>query len=275
MTPKSSSVKTETSPRESMPEAAVQGTAALVKGINILKIIAEAGEPPVFGDLQSVTGLPKGTLHRILKALIHEGLVRYEDRDKSYHLGLQLLSLSYQVLEELDIRDIARGELMRLRDLTGEAVHLAVPDGHSAIYIDMVEGRHAVGPIARIGSASSFHNSAVGKAIAANLPPDELSAVLSQLQMTESTSSTITSRRKLRAHLDEVRRLGYAVNEEEENTGIHGIAAPVFGHRGEVIGSICITIPSYRFDSSKTEDYGSAVIDAARSVSGRMGHTRR
>lgn len=253
----------------------VPGTAALSKGITVLCMIGDEKTPPLFSRLQTLTSLPKGTLHRILKALILEGFVRYEPKDKTYHLGLRLLSLAYQALEDLDLREIARGSLVHLRDLTGEAVHLAIRDNIKAVYIDVAESTHAVGPIAKIGSSSAFHNSAAGKAIAANLPSKEQSEIIEHLEMTKSTSATITSRRKLRAHLEEVRKRGYALNEEEETVGIHGIAAPIFGHRGDVVASICITIPSYRFDASKLTSYGKAVAETANSVSRQMGYTAR
>ena len=93
----------------------VPGTAALSKGIAVMRAIADDDRAPAFARLQESTGLPKGTLHRMLRALIAEGLVRYEPRDRTYHLGLALLRLAYRVLEDLDVRDVARDELLRLR----------------------------------------------------------------------------------------------------------------------------------------------------------------
>lgn len=253
------------------PEA-VPGTAALTKGISVVRVIAGEDRPPTFSHLAAETRLPKGTLHRMLKALIAEGLVRYQASDRTYHLGLELLSLACQVLEELDIRDIAREELVRLRDLTGEAVHLAIRDDLRAVYIEVVESGLAVGPIARIGSSSLLHNSAVGKAIAAFLGPAERAEALRRLPMERSTEHTITSRRTLAAHLDAVARQGYALNEQEESLGIHGIAAPVFNHLGVVVASVCTTIPSYRYDASALPANAAAVMDAAAAISRRMGH---
>ncbi|MGH9894703.1 MAG: IclR family transcriptional regulator, partial [bacterium] len=134
---------------------------------------------------------------------------------------------------------------------------------------------HAVGPVAKIGSSSELHNSAVGKAIAANLPLEEQAEVIGRIAMTKTTPASITSRRKLKAHLEAVRQQGYALNKEEELIGIHGIAAPVYGHRGEVVASVCITIPSYRFEASKLAFYAAGVVDAANAISRRMGHSPR
>ena len=251
---------------------AVPGTAALTKGISILRAIASEGRAPSFSHLQQTTRLPKGTLHRMLKALIAEGLVRHQASDRTYHLGLHLLSLAYQVLEDLDIRDVAREELVRLRDVTGEAVHLAIHDDVRAVYIDVVESGLAVGPIAKLGSTSELHSSAVGKAIAAFLPPAEQSDTIRRLSMTPLTEYTITSRRTLKAHLKTIARQGYALNEQEESLGIHGIAAPVFNHLGSVVASVCTTIPSYRYEPSRLQSNAAAAMDAAAAVSRRMGY---
>ncbi len=249
----------------------VRGTAALSKGISVIRAVANEGPASSFSRIQAATRLPRGTLHRLLRALTAEGLIRYDGDGKTYHLGLAFLTLTYQVLDELDIRDVARSELVRLRDCTGEAVHLAVHDDLRAIYIEVVESGRAVGPIARIGSSSELHCSAVGKAIAAFLPPEQLRDVLHRLPMTKSTPKTISSRSALKSHLETVRELGHALNEEEESIGIHGVAAPVFNRFGTVMASICLTIPSYRFDPSGLDGYASAVMNAGRAVSERMG----
>ena len=251
---------------------AVPGTAALTKGISVMRAIAGEDRAPVFSKLQHFTQLPKGTLHRMLRALVAEGFVRYQERDRTYHLGLDLLSLTYQVLEDLDIRDIARDELVRLRDVTGEAVALAVHDDLKAVYIDLVESGLSVGPIDKIGSTSELHSSAVGKAIAAFLPPATQSATVRRLPMTRFTEYTITSRQSLKAHLNTIARQGYALNEQEESLGIHGIAAPVFNHLGVVVASVCSTIPSYRYEPSKLGANAQAVMEAAVRISLRMGY---
>ena len=237
-----------------------------------MRAIAGEDRAPVFARLQKRTHLPKATLHRMLKALMAEGFLRYQETDRTYHLGLGLLSLAYQVLEDLDIRDIARDELVRLRDVTGEAVALAVQDDLRAVYIDLVESGLAVGPIDRIGSTSELHSSAVGKAILAFLPPSEQNDCIRRLPMSPMTEYTITSRRTLRAHLKEVARQGYALNQQEQSLGIHGIAAPIRNHLGLVVASVCSTIPSYRYDSSRLATHAQAVMEAASRISRRMGY---
>ena len=237
-----------------------------------MRAIADEDRAPAFAHLMKTTQLPKATLHRMLRALISEGFIRFQPLDRTYHLGLNLLSLAYHVLEDLDIRDIARDELVRLRDLTGEAVALAVHDDLRAVYIDLVESGRSVAPTDKVGSTSELHAAAVGKAILAFLAPAEQSAVVRRLPMTRFTEFTITSRRTLKAQLQTIARQGYALNEEEQILGIHGIAAPVFGHQGTVVASVCVTIPSYRYEPSRLGPTAQAVMEAAARISLRMGY---
>ena len=251
---------------------AVPGTAALTKGISVMRAIAREDGAPVFAPTAANHPASKGTLHRMLKALMAEGFVRYQETDRTYHLGLGLLSLAYQVLEDLDIRDIARDELVRLRDVSGEAVALAVRNDLQAVYVDLVESGLAVGPTDRIGSTSELHSSAVGKAILAWLPPGEQADTIRRLPMTALTEHTITSRRRLRAHLKEVAQQGYALNQQEQAIGLHGIAAPIRSHLGQVTAAVCSTIPSYRYDPSRLAANAQAVMEAAARISRRMGN---
>jgi DNA-binding IclR family transcriptional regulator len=107
------------------------------------------------------------------------------------------------------------------------------------------------------------------------LPQDQYVELVNSLPMPQLTPRTITSRRSLRSHLEMVRKQGYALNEEEEYPGVHGVAAPVFGHRGEVVAAVCLTIPSYRYDPTRLDSYVGAAVDAAHAISVRMGRSEK
>lgn len=249
----------------------VPGTQALTKGIHVLRAIAAEGRKAYFADLMKTTGFPKPTLYRILKALISEGLIRHEPKDGSYHLGISFLRLALQVLKQLDIREVAHEDMIRLSDTTGEAVHLAILDGTSVLYVDAVESTHPVGPTGRLGTQSTLHASASGKAIAANLSSATMTRILKALELTKFTSKTISSLDRLQKNFEHIRKCGYATNEEEEAEGIHGVAAPIFNLAGEVVGSVAVSIPSYRFQEDRMNFYADAVKSAAKSISSRLG----
>jgi DNA-binding IclR family transcriptional regulator len=250
----------------------VPGTQALTKGIQVLRAISAEGRNTRFANLQARTGLPKPTLYRILKALMAEGLIRFEAKDSTYHLGLSFLRLAFQVLEELDIRDLAHEEMMRLSERTSEAIHLAVIEGFEAVYIDLVESNQPVGSVGRLGSSSALHAAASGKVIAAYLAPEALERLLGQLELPKLTKNTITSLKALRQEFAEIRDRGYAVNDEEETEGIQGVAAPVFNMAGEVVASIGISIPRFRYSSSKLKFYADSAMSTAKTISAKLGN---
>lgn len=249
----------------------VPGTQALTKGILVLRAIAAEGRGAKLPALMAATAFPKPTLYRILKALLSEGLVRQDPEDGSYHLGKSFLSLAFQALDKLDVRSVARPELLQLRDAVQEAVHLAVIDGTEAVYIDLVETSHPVGPVGRLGSTNSIHSSASGKSIAAFLSQDARLRVLADLKMTAFTRTTITTMADLVDELERVRVQGFAEHNQEEVEGIHGIAAPIFDWTGNVVASVGISIPSFRFDAEKVSYYAKETIEAASRISDKLG----
>jgi DNA-binding IclR family transcriptional regulator len=249
----------------------IPGTQALTKGIQVLRAISNEGRDARFMNLLKQTGFPKPTLHRILKALMAEGLVRQDPKTGNYVLGVSFLRLAFQVLEQLDIRAVAHEEMLRLSELTHEASHLAVLDGLEVVYVDLVESRQPVGHVGRLGSVTAVHAAASGKVIAAYMQADTLERLLQNLKLPKLTKHTITSMEVLRRQFEEIRQRGYALNEEEEMDGVLGVAAPVFTLTGEVVGSIGISIPSYRYDVSKLNFYADSVMDAARLTSAKMG----
>lgn len=249
----------------------VVGTAALAKGILVLRTIAAEEEPPSLTTLQKKVKLPKGTLHRILQALIAEGLVRRNQRYKTFYLGYGLISLAQEALASLSLREVARDDLIQLRDLTGESVTLVAYDRLDAVVIDRINTKKAVNSFESIGLRSAFYCSASGKAIAAFLPPEDLDYALSQLKLKKLTANTITSKSELRSHFDLVKKQGFATNEGETDLSVFGIASPIFDDRNEVIGSVNLTIPVYRNEPDDRNNNIKAVVETAHRISRRLG----
>lgn len=253
----------------------IPGTQALTKGIQVLRAISDEGRNARFADIQKRTGFPKPTLHRMIRALVGEGLVRHDVKDGSYHLGLSFLKLAFQVLEQLDIREVAHEDLKRLSELTHEAVHLAVLDGNDAVYVDIAESSQAVGAVGRLGSISALHAAASGKVIAAFLTPEAQLQLIESLELTKLTPHTITSKELLLEELAAIRQAGYATNNEEETSGILGVAAPIFDLSGQVVGSIGISIPSFRYKEKQLPFYAESTVEAARTISAKLGNMPR
>jgi DNA-binding IclR family transcriptional regulator len=119
------------------------GAAALAKGLYLLDVIGERAKPPRFRDLQAATGLPKGTLARLLNTLVLYRLVRHEESDNTYRLGHRVFELAHRVWDSFDLRGAAAPVLDRLAETMRETVALCALDGTHILYIDQSIARPA------------------------------------------------------------------------------------------------------------------------------------
>ncbi|HTN64541.1 MAG TPA: SMP-30/gluconolactonase/LRE family protein [Devosia sp.] len=247
------------------------GVQALTRGIQILDIVASVPAGLRFTELLERTGMPKGTLHRLLQALVEERLLGFDSRNQTYRLAVRLFQWAHKVWDDFDLRGAAEPELERLRDLTGEAIRLGVMDGGSVLYIDQREVPQPLRLNNGVGSRAVAHASGLGKAMLAHLSLEKRRALLADAQLEQITPQTIIDIDELIRQLDLTKARGYAVSVDEQNTGISSVAAPVLNHRGEPIGAIGIIGPSFRLPVDRLHALGREVIEAARRTSGNFG----
>src|SRR5947209_18116977 len=112
----------------------------------IASVLRAFGEQGVLGitDLAQATGLPKSTTHRVVTALVNEGLLVQDEDSHKYALSLRVTALVASILSSHTVRKSARPILVELRDQTHESVHLAVLEGLEAVIIDTEEDRKSV-----------------------------------------------------------------------------------------------------------------------------------
>ncbi|MCX7854911.1 MAG: IclR family transcriptional regulator, partial [Anaerolineae bacterium] len=123
-----------------------------------------------------------------------------------------------------------------------------------------------------IGQREPLHCTAVGKALVAFLPDAEREAVLRRLDFRRYTSQTITDLDLFRAHCQQIRAQGYAVDDEELYPGVRCIAAPIRGYDGSVLASLGISGPATRLQSETIPRLGRVVMKYAQEVSRRLGY---
>lgn len=251
----------------------IRGAAALGKGLMVLDTIGDATPPLRFSELSVMTGLPKGTLHRILAALIEYRFVRYEDSDQTYRLGTRLFELAHRVWEDFDIRGAAEPELIRLANEAGETSRLAIREGHEVVYIDQKQSPHAVALRYAVGSRGPAYCSSTGKAILAFLEPATQAEVLRRIEFKRITPNTLMDARELKAQLDLGKARGYLIDDEEQAVGVRAVAAPILDARGRPMAAISISGPAYRLGLDKLHVLGRDLIEACRRVSGNVGES--
>lgn len=247
------------------------GTAALGKAMVVLDVVATSETAPTFGELARCTGLPRGTLHRLLAAWIDKRMIAPASEDGSYRPGPHLLELARLTWERMDVRGAAAPPIAALHARTQETIHLAILSDAAIVHIDKVESTHPLRLHSAIGKRGPVHCTAVGKVMAAYLDPTEQRTLVDRLELTRHTPATLVSKTDLLLVLGQIRKAGLAFDHEEHQAGIHCVAAPVFDFRGRCVGGISITAPRVRVDVRTLRRYGEWLRDCAAETSRRLG----
>lgn len=243
----------------------------LDKGLHVLGALSQDGASSMnLTTLSRSLGMHRTTLFRILGTLQARGYVSRDPDSDGYRLGVRVLSLASSVLADLDIRKAGLAPLTTLRDETNELVFLTVLDGHEVVTIERLEGRHAVTLQSQIGSRRPAACTAAGKAIVAFLPELQAGGIM-DAEIVAHTPRTITDRALLRAQHQDVRRRGYASDDEEYLPGVRCVAAPIFGVERTVVGAVSLAAPAMRTPLERLCDLGPRARATAREISRQLG----
>jgi IclR family KDG regulon transcriptional repressor len=246
---------------------------ALQRGMKVLDALLDARAPLSLQQICAHTGLPKSTAFRIIVNLLQgQYLVETEE---GYWLGLKMLRFGALVEEKLDLVQQARPFLIRLRDQVNETVHSAVLDGDlRVVYLEKLSTQHAVGlMMSRIGSTAPMHCTALGKAMVAFRPEDEICDWIRTHGLEAVTEATITDKDAFLQELREIRSRGYAVDSGEYEVSVRCVAAPIRDRTGTVIAAISISGPDIRIPNPLIgSSMARQVVETASHISQALGY---
>ncbi|MDR6558585.1 DNA-binding IclR family transcriptional regulator [Arthrobacter pascens] len=247
------------------------GLQSVDRAIAVLRILARTGSAGVT-EVAEEMGVHKSTISRLLRALEVQGMAQNSGRGK-YQLGLGILHLANAIPMRLDLTREARPVLEDLAARFGETVNLAVLSSNHVVNIDEAFGPSTLAATQNwMGRLTPIHATSSGKVFLASLSAAQRSRVLSDLGMPAVTKQTITSRQELEAQLLAVAESGYATVRGELEDGLNGIAVPIRGHEGTVIGTVSISGPSFRFQPEKLPGLIDELKKAGLKISESMGY---
>ncbi len=228
-------------------------------------------------ELAGQTGLNKSTVHRLLASLIALGYVKKtEGVSGKYQLSLKLFELAGRVVESINVLDVARDPLEKLRDAAKETIHLVVRDGCDIVYIHKSEcPSNAYRLFSQIGMRRPLYCTAAGKSILATLSDREVASVWEQSNIETYTEHTITSLSALYRALDGIRACGYALDNEENEPGVRCIAAAIRDYTGRSRAAFSISAPGLRLPEDRILSLVPEVLSTAERLSKEMGYTAR
>src|SRR4051794_32857578 len=147
-------------------------------------------------------------------------LIEKNSQTGRYRLGLKLFELGTRAVSQLDLRERARPFLERVVLETGETVHLCIYDDGEVVYVDKVEPARSVRLASSVGRRNPAYCTAVGKAIMAFLPEEQVEDAVHKHGLRSLTRKTVSTLTELKTELEIIRERGYALDDEENEEGV-------------------------------------------------------
>lgn len=240
------------------------------KGIRVLEAFTKERPERSVTEISTELGWHKAVVHKILLTLEQGRLVQRDPVSRRYRLGPGVMQLAGVFQSE---EPLIREGVPLLRELmrrTGHTAALAVLDRREVLYVAAIEGLEGLKLTARAGDRRHAHATASGKVLLAELSAEVLEGLLEE-PLPALTPHTIVQPERLKAQLEEVRRLGHAVNLEERIAGMVGVAAPVRDHHGAAVAAVSLGFARLLHGPRAIREAINAVVETANALSLRLG----
>ncbi len=240
------------------------------KALGLLVLLGDEPRGASAAELSRRAELPFSTTYRLLGSLTRDGFVDYEPDGRRYHLGLRVFQLGQRVSNHHGFAGTALPILRRVTEKTGEATILSVRDGHHHLTVNKVDGPQTFRVTSDPGHLGALHTTSVGKALVAFAEDAERQRLVEELELEPLTEFSITDREAFRAEIEQVRRRGYAVMDEENELGMRAVAVPVFNAQGFAFASLATAVPVFRLGLEDLVALVPALQEAAAELSARL-----
>lgn len=239
---------------------------------NVIEYLAKFG-PMGLLELSKELHLNKSTVHRILNSLMYMDYVRQDMESLKYSLSFKFCGISNQILAQNNFIDLARPFIRELAEQTNETVHLVQLDGLNAVYIDKVEASHnSVRLVSKIGKSIPLYCSGVGKALLADMDDDKIKRIWEESDIRKLTEYTVTDFESFRELIEEVRRSGYSLDNEENELGVRCIAVSLKGLHRKPSYAVSVSAPKDRLDDARLKVFQELILNTKQRIQNELGN---
>ncbi len=253
-------------------EKAEYAVQSVNNAIDILELLSNADGELSVSDIGLKLGLTKNNTSKILSTLEIFGYVECNRYTGSYRLGVKTFQISQAYLLNMNLFEVSKNYLEAIRNRLNETSYVSVFNDGNIVYLNSIETRQAVRVRLRVGLIRPAYASASGKVHLANMELEHIKAIYEN-KMQKFTENTINSMDALIKELESIKKMGYAVDNEEFEREVISVAAPVHNFMGQVIGALSTSIPSIRCDKDRIEkEIAPAILEYASDLSKKYGY---
>jgi len=246
------------------------GAPSVKKAFEILGVLSSSKEGLGVSEIARGLNMAKSTVHGMTSALEELGAVMRDPQTKRYRLGLTLFELGRLAYSQIDLKTLARPIMEELMEKTQASVFLGISSwDHHVTVLDIVESRQDLKITAPIGTTIPLFAGAVGKVFLASMEEEQTEKIIRSKELTRFTENTIVDPELYYQELRRVRKMGYAVDDEEYILGVRAVASPIVG-----LGQLMSAIWVVGFKASLDDEMMKALIiltrKAAEDISRRI-----
>ncbi|WP_372424408.1 IclR family transcriptional regulator domain-containing protein [Salinarimonas chemoclinalis] len=239
---------------------------SLARGLEVIRAFNRAKSRMTLSEVAERTAMTRAAVRRFLLTLVREG---YAETDgKYFRLRPKVLELGFSLLSSMDITEIMQPVVDELAQRLQESVFVAVLDDDAVRYVARATSQRVVSIGINLGSRAPAHAVSTGRVLLAGLPEDKLNAYLDGAVLEKITPHTVTSKVQLASLIDETRRQGWAIVDQELEVGLRSISAPIKNRAGEVVAALNVCCPSVRLTTKEMQaQVLPELLDAASRIS--------
>ncbi len=244
----------------------IDGDTPTIRLFALLEAIASKDRFFTLQSLVEETGLPKPTLHRMLQQLEGAGILQRDGDGRQYGTGIRFRRLAESVLLNNTTHGARRAVLRQLVQEVGESCNITALSGSEVLYLDRVETAAPLRFYLQPGSRVPVHSSASGKAFLTQLSPAQRRRLLGHVPLPGYTPQTITTLEGLEREVEQIRQVGYALDQEEFLSGLLCIAVLVPSNSGRSNLAVAIQGPIVRLTLARAQECLPALRRAAQAL---------
>ena len=232
--------------------------------LQVLSGFLTSSEPMGVMEISRRLGLDKSVVHRILTTLTLHGYLDQDTSSRKYRVGLTAWELGQRFTARSWVADVAVPLLDKLLRRFGSSGYVGSLDGAEIVYLATVDGPGPFQVWVEVGSRASALTTALGRAILAELPSDELERVV-------AAAGPQVDRGRLDGELAAARSRGYAINRGESRPGVGSVGAAIKDSKSRIVGAISVAFPIMPEFDSMWEILPAEIMKVADEISRQVG----
>lgn len=240
------------------------------RALKILSLLAERQEPLGVREIARRIGVAPSIAQRLIRTMANDGFVEQSDTTLRYLVGYKAFQVGNAFIGQNNLYSVVMPELYGFADQYVNGF-LGVRRDQHLVYLATVQSNGPIAMTHRPGAQTYLHSTAMGKAMLAEMSDEEVRTLLGRTPLPKLTAKTRISLNQLIAELHEVRRLGYALNDEENREGFFSAGAVVRAMGGGAVAVLSGAVPTAGLDTRGRAKIIDLVVKAAQNASRKLG----